>query len=469
MKNTLKRHYQLNCQKGVTLLSLMVGIAVSAILLLMIAELTSISKQNYLQAQNIIELNENGRDAIEFLKKYVAMGGFGVTPPVPPGNVQLNSSGRTPALPPAGTFAALPDWTYIGYYGDPVPQFTQVVAAADSIPESCASTMDTSYSSLQFFYLQSCGQCNSPDSTGAAFDKSQLTNNPNDNTATCCQPSSSNCQSDSNYCSVPNYNCGGLSQGAVYQKLKQPICVGITCAGANPSVNPSGDVLTVYFSNPGPSNITTMMGTTVGPNAVEPPPQLSSYTFQVDTGSSTLQAIDSTTGTTAYNIANNIEYMAVLVGESDLSSTLVGNYSAPQVNRYVQYGTSNLYPYRIIAVRVGIVARTSEPILSAVPSTTNITVMLGNDGNPIIYTAPADQYLRKVYTTTIFLNSYTLPQYLPHCVNVSGSYYLKGGGIPFATTWTANDECCGGPPCTATDFDTCEANRMLGGCDLSAY
>ena len=448
--------------KGTSLLALLVGVAVSVIFLLMIAHLGSISKSNYIQAQNILELNENGRTAINFLKQYVEVGGDGILQPRTPGNLQLNSTGRTPATPPTGGFAVLPDWVYIGYYGENTPQLTNVIQTGDATPASCAALMDAG-NTLQFFSLQSCGVCYSPNPSGSPYDTSQLSDNPSDILATCCQASGSACSSAANLCLTPNYNCGGVNQGAVYQKLLQPVCVGLNCAGANSSASPSGDVLTVYYANRGSNTLTTFTGAAVSPVAMQFAAPLNSYTFQVDNTSSTLQAIDSATGTTPYNVANNIEYMAILVGESDLSAS-VGNYTAPQMSRFVTYGTNNVYPYRIIAVRVGIVAKTADPILATAPTSNNITVMAGNDGNPIVYAAPLDQYFRKVFTTTIYLRRYQLPDYLAHCTNVSGEYYLKTGGIPFATTWTANDQCCGGAPCNTTDLNTCEATRMLGGC-----
>lgn len=164
------------------------------------------------------------------------------------------------------------------------------------------------------------------------------------------------------------------------------------------------------------------------------------------------------------NITRNIEYMAVMLGESDLSSTVNSSYSAPQINRYVRPDTANLYEYRVSAIRVALVVRSTDQILDAVPASTDITLMYGNNGDPLIYTAPSDQYMRKVFTTTIYLKNYTLPAYQTHCADVGGNYYLKTGGIPFSDTWTTNDQCCGGGTCSTFDWDTCEANRMNGGC-----
>lgn len=460
MKYRMDKH--LGSQRGISLVTLLLGVALAVVLFAMVGQLIYISKHNYTQAKNIIGLNDNGREAIEFIKKNAQIAGFGVFQPVAARNVQLNSSSLSV---PAGGYAVIPDWVYIGYYSEnPPAKLTNLVAGGNSTPLTCAGTMDSTLtlSSLQFFSLQSYGLCYSqnPSLPVTPYDKSQLIDNPADTTAGCCGNGSA--------CSTPIYNCGGtsLSQGAVYQKLMTPVCVGVNCAGADAGASASGDVLTVYFSNPGPSNMTTLAGQTMTPATTQPAGSLSSYTFQVDLASKTLQVIDSNLGTTPINIAGNIEYMAVLVGESDLYTANTNGDLIPQINRYVAYNTSNLYPYRIAALRVGIVVRSQDPILPSVPVNLNIPVLLGNDGNPIVYVAPSDQYMRQVYTTTIYLNSYKMPDYLPHCVNfnLSGNYYLKTGGIPFATTWTANDQCCGGPPCGTTDFNTCEANRMTGTC-----
>ena len=136
----------------------------------------------------------------------------------------------------------------------------------------------------------------------------------------------------------------------------------------------------------------------------------------------------------------------------------------PTVSRFVTYNTANLSPFRINAVRVAIVVRSQDQILFTVPANTTIQVLRGNDGNWITYTAPNDRYLRKVFTRTIYLAAYGLPSYQMHCTQVGGSWYMKTGGIPFANTWTANDQCCGGSPCATYTQNTCETERMTGVC-----
>jgi hypothetical protein len=103
--------------------------------------------------------------------------------------------------------------------------------------------------------------------------------------------------------------------------------------------------------------------------------------------------------------------------------------------------------------------------------------MMGSNNVPITYTPPADRKMRKVFVTTIYLNSYALPEFRMNCVpGTAGGYQLQTSGISFTqTAATANDLCCvtGGAPalCTNTTlttvfptFNACEAKRMTGGC-----
>lgn len=456
-----------NSASGLSLISLMVGLVVSAFLLLIISQLAFIARQNYVHTQNLIELYDNAREAMTFLRQNIQMSGFGILQPVSADNMQLNSTSYT-GPPPTGGSGQLFDWVYIGYYQEnPSPNrlFPNAVIATGATPSSCAQNMNANFSSLQFFGLQSCGQCWSPNPAGAAFDKSVLTVSAGDTSATCCEPAGASCAPPAaGTCGL--YNCGGSLQNAIYQKMMPTVCVGVNCVGADPTIVPNGDVLTVYFSNPGPGLVTNFSGTDIAVSPTQPPAQLNSYTFYVDNGSSTLRTQDAALNN-VFNITNNIEYMAVLVGESDLYSSvnLAGSlYSVPTVSRYVSYNTANLYPYRISAIRIAFVVRSQDQILATVPANPVLPLMLGNDGNWVNYTAPSDRYLRKVFSMTIYLKSYGLPNYRTHCVNVGGVWYIKTGGIPFASTWTANDQCCGGAPCKTYDFNTCETQRMSGGC-----
>lgn len=457
-----KKYYHI---RGISLVSLMIGVVVSAFLLLMIAQLAMIAKRNYNRSQNFIQLSDDAREAMGFLTNNIQISGFGIIQPVSADSLQLNSSSYS-GSPPTGGPAQLSNWVYIGYYDEnPSPKrlFPNQVTTSGATPASCAASVSTNLPAVQFFGLQSCGQCWTPTS-GVAFDKTLLNTSPTDTTATCCVSSGASCSPPTAAnCSI--YNCGGKLQNAVYQKMMPTVCVGKACSGADPTSTPSGDSLTVYFSNPGPGVFSTFTESDVPAATTQPPNSLSAYTFYVDSNKNVLKAKDSFTNLT-YNIANNIEYMVVLMGESDLySSVNLGTlYSVPTISRFVTYNTANLYPYRIIAIRVAIVVRSQDQILSSAPANTVLQVLRGNNGNWITYTAPSDRYLRKIFTKTIYLKGYGLPGYRTHCVQVGGSWYMKTGGIPYSTTWTANDQCCGGSPCKAYTQNACEAQRMTGAC-----
>lgn len=457
-----KHHYH---ALGVSLISLVIGVAVSSFLLLMVSQLAMISKRNYNQSQNLIGLSDNAREAMAFLTNNVQMSGFGIMQPVSADTLQLNSTSYA-GPPPTGGPGQLNNWVYIGYYQEnPSPNrlFPNQLIASGATPATCAASVSVDLPTVQFFGLQSCGQCWTPN-VGVAFNKALLTTNPADTTATCCEPLGASCAPPTvGNCNI--YNCGGSLQNAIYQKMMSTVCVGTNCPGADAASVPNGDALTVYFSNPGPGLFATFTESDVPAATTQPPAALSSYTFYADTATATLKAIDSFTNLT-YNMVNNVEYMAVLMGESDLYSSvnLGTTYSVPNMSRFVTYNTANLYPYRITAIRVAIVVRSQDQILPVAPTDTTLQVLRGNDGNWITYTAPSDRYLRKVFTKTIYLRGYGLPAYRTHCVQVGGSWYMKTGGIPYSTTWTANDQCCNGSPCTAYTQNTCETQRMTGAC-----
>jgi hypothetical protein len=453
---------RISAQRGISLISLMVGIGISAFLLLMVAQLSSIAQQNYIQTQNIIGLYDNAREAIQFLQSNIQVAGQGINQPNAVQNTPLVSSSPNP-----GGYAVLPDWAYIGYYDEPNPsnrQFnTKVMDLGQTVtPGNCANLMQSDYQNIQFFGNQYCHQCWAPSSVN--FDKSTLMMSTNTSTSRCCS-TDVGCPGT---CGTPAYNCGGTWQNAVYQKLMRHVCItGEThpfnrCDWQNvklPDMQKGGSALAVVYANPGPTPFITFAGNTVAAEPIQPPSSFVSYIFYVDGTNAVLRATDSANSTT-YNIANNIEYMAVLVGESDTLSTYVDSndrsFYPSLMNRYVQPSVGDLYPYRISAIRVGIVVRTQDPLRLAAPSQAPLNVLQGNDGQWITYTPPTDGRLRKVFTSTIYLNSYTLPDYQAHCtgpsgyIGPSGTYYLKAGGIPFASTWTTNDQCI------SWREDTCE-------------
>ena len=292
-------------------------------------------------------------------------------------------------------------------------------------------------------------------------------------------------------CAAPVYSCGA-SDGApspnwsapVYQRLMQHLTVSTN------TTNGGDDILQVNFINTGPQLMTSYGGGSIPIDANKPPDptRVNNYIFQVNNRNLQLIEQISNSPRNTYTIAQNIERMYVLVGESDrvLTQIVTGAQSTqlPEMNRYVRFsssnryttsyasGTANLYPYRVNAVRIALVA-SSQDGLTPTAAATSMNVMRANDGTFITYTpASADRRLRKVFITTIYLNSYGLPEYRMHCaLNSSGTnYQLKTGGIPFVQM-TTNDLCCANNnytsspgSCTTQSFALCEQQRMTGGC-----
>ncbi len=473
--------------KGFSLLSLIVGIATSSLLLLTIAQLSSISRANFFKNESTLQLYVDGRNAIQRLRQYVPMAGVGIAQPASAAapnityTVRGDGAGTQPI--PGGGAAVLKDWVYVGMATIPSspapPSYTYPVSSNSqpawcatrtnllkNVPNATPATITNNFMALQgakCYYSSNPGW--SSVSANTYFD------------GLCC----ANPLNATN-CADPVYSCGASNgapaawAGSVYQKLVPHLNV--------PSIGAAigGDTLQVYFTNRGPQAIQSYDGTTIpadanaGPPNNAPPLTLYHYTFQVvkNNGIYALQMTDAGSGK-PYNIANNVEYMAILVGESDriLSKDVEGDgteiMQLPEMNRYVRFDAANLYAYRITAVRIALVVQSNDNVLAAAPtSSTPLNLMLGSDNKMITYTPPTDRKLRKVFVTTIYLNAYALPEFRMNCVPGSGAstYQLQTSGIPFSTTFPAssNDLCCGGVCTQFSSFALCEKQRMTGGC-----
>ncbi len=441
--------------RGFTLVSLLSGIVASSILLLTVAQMASMSTRSYARNQKIISFYINARTAVQFMRETVPMAGFGIRQPVPERQTayaNLNGSAVQ------GGPAALPEWNYVGDYSGfgftgSALYYEFASASSDSIPERCAEAVSSGYPDRQFFGLTDANRCY------FVNDSSAIARNPEFNPASPSQTDWVCCNTaGTDACTAPFYSCGVRTGGsarnlpmATYQKLRRHVEVTDNGAG--------GDALTVYFTNLGPSDIVTFAGTTLAPVPAQPSYVLYSYTMRVDNAEAVLQAVDS--DGTVHNVASNVEYMKVLVGESDrILDTVVNGQTnpLPEMNRYVSYDTANLYPYRISSVRVSLVASSEDDVLTSVPADLDIDLGLG-DGS--VYTAASDRKLRQPFVSTIFLNGYVLPSYQAYCAANGGQFRVKIGGIPFQNWTDAKDQCC---DCTDRGWDACEAKRMEGAC-----
>ncbi len=472
--------------KGFSLLSLIVGIATSSLLLLTTAQLSSISRANFSKNESTLQLYVDGRNAIQILRQYVPMAGVGIQQPAsaaaPNSTYTVLGAGVGAAPLPGGGPAVLPDWVYVGMATIPAspapPSYTYAVSAT-SQPTWCTqqanlikSTPNATPAAItnNFMALQGA-QCYYGTNPGwSAVSASTYLNG-----LCCANPN------NATNCADPVYSCGASNgapaqwSGSVYQKLVPHLNVPTIGAAVG------GDTLQVYFANRGPQSMKSYDDTTIpadanaGPPTNSAPLTLYNYTFRViqNNGAYTLQMTDAGSGK-LYNIANNVEYMAVLVGESDriLSKDVVGDgtqtMQLPEMNRYVRFDAANLYAYRVMAVRIALVVQSNDNVLATAPAApTQLTLMTGSNNVPITYTPPLDRKMRKVFVTTIYLNSYALPEFRMNCVPGSGAgtYQLQTSGIPFSTTpASANDLCCGGVCTQFASFALCERQRMTGGC-----
>lgn len=450
-----KNFASLSFQKGFTLVSLLAGVVASSVLLLTIAQLASMSSRNFGRNQKIIDFYVNTRVAIQFLREQVPMAGLGIRQPRP--ERQTNYTSRYSSSPQGGA-AALREWVYVGDYTGfgftgSAYYYALTASSSNSIPQQCADLVGGGFPDRQFFGLTDSNRCYFVRDPGRNVARNPQLDPalPSQTNWTCCD------RSRSASCPQPYYNCGVRGSGtnvrnnvmATYQKLRKHIEVTSNGSG--------GDSLKVYFTNYGPSNITTFTGGTLSPVAAQPTYVFSSYEFRVNSTKKTLEAIDSITGT-VHEVANNVEYMAVLVGESDRLTKMTINSQTdwiPELNRYASYSASNLYPYRITSVRIALVMRSENDVLTSAASATNLDLKLGNGAT---FTTTSDRRMHQVFITTIYLNGYTLPAYQAFCAQNGSSYRLKTGGIPF-DRWRTNDQCC---DCTNRTYNACEERRLQG-------
>ncbi len=477
--------------KGFTLLSLIVGIATGAVLLLTIVQLSSLSRVNFLKNQNTIQMYVDARGAIERLRRYVPMAGVGIEQPSSAQHASSSSAASlmqysaspsyTPTLSPGGP-AVLQDWVYVGMCTGitigTTPSYAYTTSPSNpSQPLWCANQVSTHAPSANFMALLK-GNCYYGTNPGwpialtSLYSKGLCCANPNNNgTSSCGNPT------------YPVYSCGASNgsnawAASVYQKLVKHVTA--TTAPANG--NSGGDQITVYFANRGPANMSSYDGTTIVADTNTPPTTLNSYSFIVNNTSGILQMTQTINGVSAtYTVANNVEYMAVLAGESDRIDSNNATFKTasqpmqlPEMNRYVRFNAANLYPYRITAVRIALVVRSNDNVLASAPGTpATLTLMTGSNGTPITYTPPSvDRRLRKVFVTTIYLHAYALPEFRMNCTPLptsssSSPAQLQTGGIPFTTITnpvTGMDQCCGGTCTSYPNYNACETQRMTNGC-----
>lgn len=291
-------------------------------------------------------------------------------------------------------------------------------------------------------------------------------------------------------------NCGGHCRQSVYQRLIPHVHVA-------PNANTAyGDELSIIFAvRNGYNNVTDCRGTIVNPSNPSNPPDGAATTqpvllqnkFKVAISATTnlptlqCQSTLQTNGVWASpsgwtDIISNVEVLKVMVGVNDNVSTqtvTVNNLPVPinNVNRYVpapfpatqlyngKVTASTLDINKVISIRLALVVRSADKVLPQ-PASTTLTLFPATTIAPLtaVTSTPTtpDQYQRKVFTTTIFLEAFNQPSYVPHCVKGSNQFYIKTAGIPWVDGATSSDQCCGDPSGTCyyyNSFSDCETDR----------
>lgn len=423
-----------------------------------------------------------------------------------------------------GPAAVIPGWKYLGYYYDcgapsggndwrlgapkiNSPLGPNFIAPGGTTPGNCANAaLNWNYNAtypdngIYFMSLESVQQCNISDPN---YDQTELLSRLvpyyNDVYSPC--NGSNKCYQNgacgyATLCSAdPGHNCGGQCRMAVYQYLMPHVTV-----TTNP--NGMGDQLAVIFAiRDGINNIPDCSGKYISPvaNPITTVPIMIQNKFQVaisaTSGLPTLQcqSMQRVNGSWSVltqwtDIVPNIEYFRVMLGLNDnidRNSNTASGFSSTSVNRYVAtpipspvytngaWANTTADPNRILSIRLAFVARSGDALLPAAqkPTLTLFPSSTISPLTPITYTPQtADRLLRKVFTTTIFLDAFLITDYPPHCVAAtggSGNYYIKIGGIPWLGSVAPSDVCCGngaGSCYYYPNFTSCESSVSIQQC-----
>lgn len=139
-----------------------------------------------------------------------------------------------------------------------------------------------------------------------------------------------------------------------------------------------------------------------------------------------------TTGYTAQTtlpIIEGIEYMKVMVGEDNFGERDYTGNKATSPSRWVELGNSSVDATNIVAIRVGIVVRSANPVLAKASQPT-LFVMRSWSGTAATFTpSVADKYLRKVFVFTIPLSNFTHRDYFQPTISGSPSSTISAPNV----------------------------------------
>ena len=331
----------LGSQRGLTLVEVMIAITISLVLLTGVMQIFTGSRQTYRVQDNMARVQENGRFAMDFLKKNLRMADhWGCMRNTAMLTNNLNGSvgvGTTAGLTGTNGLANAPD--------------TITLATATSSGITVTGTMPTS---------------------SAVINTSPHTLAVND--------------------IVIISNC---TNGDVFQVTHLPG----TGIGHNSGAGTPGNT----FSNPSsscPGAATNCLSADYGPGAEVLSFQTVTYSIALDPANNSIPTLFQAVGGAAPQaLVEGVEDMQILYGEdTDLrvpnAPLTVANLTA---DRYVPAGTAGLVMNNVVSIRIGLVLRTAENNLAITPQV--YTNLQG------VTTTAADRRLRRVFSSTIQLRN----------------------------------------------------------------
>ncbi len=393
---------------GMTLASMLIGLALSSFLILGLGELLQVGSKSQKYTNNMNQLNANALSAIRYLNAQLSMSGHGMAVPT-----------TLKSIPPANAGApqmAIPGWTYIGCFTDTNSSLFSTNSTS-GLPSKCAKDVPAT---SNFFGMMNGGTCYKPTTTTNRANLLPKQSSPN----TCSTACSTNSA----------YNCGGPTATpqafTVYERIiPHSLAIlndGLAINGTTVQGQKS-DSISMHMTNPsGQEPLTDCLGNPMTGNILQNFSIVAGAQVQCNQMTQSATPIIATANPTYANntpVLNGVEYMKVLVGESDYDDGAVSRYLAP--------GDATIDPTNIISLRIALVMVTQDVINPiATPAPSPVDLMAGPGGTMLTYDPPNDGKIRKVFVTTIYFEDRAVIPYENHCVlGTGGAYYIKTGGV----------------------------------------
>jgi hypothetical protein len=429
--------------RGVSLISLLTALASSAILLLCLMQVCTVINRSYITSRNLATLYEKARFVSSYLQSEISKGGYAMFQP----NYDIS-------VTESGVPHTFRNWRYVGASHD-IGTFT---GSTSSFSVSTNTFAATAFNANAIFFRASGAGgvdyhsfSNSANPDRKSWQPNLVAGTGNKITAGCAGVLASyaykatNWQGWSGLCNNywPNntctndtlnttYTCGGFAVNTIYERVFTPVNYGNLSSSSPPT---AADTLSFTINANSDGSITDCLGTTVSAASTltssRVPDATHLFSFTGTAGSNgRLQCTPS--GGTATSISDNLEYMYVLAGEDA--------YGLGNASRYVPFTDVTLNLQNIVSLRIYYVMRSEDPLLTTATSTTfkPLPTVSGFTA-PSSFVSPTDRYLRKAFTTTVYLPHFKPSPYIKNCqLGTNGNWYIVTGGIPFVNETISN-------------------------------